>query len=310
MNAQDIQNGIDSFVESEIKVFPCHNLRASNLGHPCSRYLMLLIQHWDEVAPHNSTLQNIFDLGNSIEDYTIQKLKDAGFEITTPVQRSWKVEVKGGIITGRQDCMIKDTDDGQMYPVEIKGLAAQEWEKLNSVEDFFGSKKYYVRGYPAQLLTYMLHFSRERGYFVLTNKATGQIKVIQFDFDYEKGEEYLSKAERIYECINDPTGESLAESCDDMTVCQNCGLAHICTAPHNPTEADIDDGTIEEIIDRRESFREAKNAFEEANEELKSAMASKERVITGKYLITTSVIQKKEYTVPAREERRVKVQRL
>ena len=70
LTAQMIQQGVRTEVESRIKVYPCNNLRASNIGHPCERYLYLLIKHWDEQEPHDYGLQNIFDLGNSIEAHS------------------------------------------------------------------------------------------------------------------------------------------------------------------------------------------------------------------------------------------------
>ena len=124
LTAEYISEKIEDFVKSEIKVYPCNNLRASNIGHPCERYLYLLIKHWDKQEPHDIGLQNIFDFGNSVEEYTIKKLKSAGLEIVTPVHRSWKVE--NPLITGREDIRIKDPDNGQLYPAEIKGLSPYE----------------------------------------------------------------------------------------------------------------------------------------------------------------------------------------
>ena len=114
LTAASIDQKVREFVRSEIKLYPCNNLRASNIGHPCERYLYLLIRHWDEQEPHDEGLQNIFDFGNSVEEYTIRKLKNAGLEIITPSVRSWKVE--NPLITGREDIRIKDPDDGQLYP--------------------------------------------------------------------------------------------------------------------------------------------------------------------------------------------------
>lgn len=310
MEAKDIQDAIAKRLQEQITVYPCHNLRASNLGHPCSRYLYLLIKHWEEQEPHDIGLQSIFNLGNSIEDYTIKELKAAGFEVVTPVQRSWKVEIKGGIITGREDIRIKDPADGQFYPGEIKGLAPQEWERLNSVDDFLTSKRYYIREYPAQLFTYMLHFGKERGFFIITNKLTGAIKVIQVDMNFEYGESLLSKGEYIYECLADPTEQMIPDGCDDITVCDRCTLKHICTTHHAPAEAEFDDGEIEELINKREELRAAKNAFDDVSDELKRAMAGKEKVITDNYLVTTRTIHKDEYTVKARDEVRVVVRKL
>ncbi|MGN1157108.1 MAG: hypothetical protein ACI4TK_13100, partial [Agathobacter sp.] len=171
LTAAYINERVSDFVRGEIRIYPCNNLRASNIGHPCERYLYLLIKHWDEQEPHDEGLQNIFDLGNSMEEYTIKKLRDAGLEVITPVTRSWKVE--NPLITGREDVRIKDPDDGQLYPAEIKGLSPFEWEKLNCIDDFYKSKRYYVRGYPAQLMVYCWKFEKEKGFFFLKKKFTG-----------------------------------------------------------------------------------------------------------------------------------------
>lgn len=176
MDATKINERLYQAKKDKIKVYPCNNLRASNLGHPCERYLYLLIKHWDEQKPHDVGLQAIFDLGNTIEEHTIKNIQEAGFEVITPTQRSWKIDKP--LITGREDIRIKD-ENGELLPVEIKGLSPFEYDKLNSVEDFLKSKRAYVRGYPAQLQVYMYYFAKEKGFFALTNKLTGQTKFIE-----------------------------------------------------------------------------------------------------------------------------------
>lgn len=308
LTATYINDKVSDFVRNEIKVYPCNNLRASNIGHPCERYLYLLIKHWDEQAPHDEGLQNIFDLGNSMEEYTIKKLKDSGLEVVTPVVRSWKVE--NPLITGREDIRIKDPEDGQLYPAEIKGLSPFEWERLNCIEDFYNSKRYYVRGYPAQLMIYCWKFEKEKGFFVLTNKLTGKIKTIEVPFDWERADALLKKGERIYTALNDSTEKLIPAACNDISVCDDCSLRHICTANHARIEADIDDGELEAIIDKMNELKAGYNAYKEADEELKRCLGGREKVIAGKYLVTSKVISKAEYVVKARQERRVSVSRL
>ena len=305
LTAQSIAAKVSDFVKSEIKTYPCNNLRASNIGHPCERYLYLLIKHWDEQLPHDEGLQNIFDLGNTIEAYTIKKLRDSGLAIYEPEGYSWKVE--SPLIAGREDIRIKDPDDGQLYPAEIKGLSPYEWDKLNCIDDFYRSKKYYVRGYPAQLLVYCWKFAKEKGFFVLTNKLTGALKIIEVPFDWERADALLQKAERIYKALE--TGET-PPGCEDISVCEKCSLRHICTATHTQIAADIDDGSLEEIIDRKQELKPGYDAYKEADAELKRCFGEREKVITGKYVVTAKVIQKTEYTVPARQERRITVARL
>ena len=307
LSAANIQGAIRKEVESRITVYPCNNLRASNIGHPCERYLYLLIKHWDKQEPHDYGLQNIFDLGNAIEVYTIDKLKAAGFEVITPTQRSWKVEHP--LITGREDIRIKDPDDGQLYPAEIKGLSPFEWVKINTVEDFYNSKKHYVRAYPSQLLTYCWKFEKEKGFFIITNKLTGEIKVIEVPFDWDRADAMLKKGERVYECLNDTSGK-MPPACDDISVCEECSLRHVCPADHARVEAEIDDGELEELIQQKEALAPQYRAYNDVSDQIKACVGEREKVITDTHLVQVSTIEKKAYTVSARSERRIKISKL
>lgn len=306
MNAEQINAKLFKAKADKITVYPCRNLRASNLGHPCERYLYLLIKHWEEQKPHDVGLQNIFDLGNTLEEHTIKNIKEAGFEIVTPAQRSWQLTVKGGIITGREDIRIKD-EEGHLLPVEIKGISPFEYDKLNSVDDFLRSKRPYIQGYPAQLFVYMLHFGKEKGFFALTNKLTGQTKFIEVPFDYDLGEKYLAKAERIYTALanNEPP-----EACDDISLCESCPLAHICGECRRvPTDIDLDE-ELDELINRKQELATAKKEYEEVDKQIKAKVGEREKVITGQYLIQRKSFVKKAFTVPESTQYRVTIKRL
>lgn len=304
MNATQINERLYNAKKEKIKVYPCNNLRASNLGHPCERYLYLLIKHWDEQKPHDVGLQSIFDLGNTLEEYTINNIKEAGYEVITPTVRSWKIDKP--FITGREDVRIKD-ENGELLPVEIKGLSPFEFDKLNSIDDFFKSKRHYVRGYPAQLQIYMYHFSKEKGFFALTNKLTGQTKFIEMPFDYEYAESLLQKAERIYKALDENTPP---DSCDDVNVCENCPLQHICgDVKRVPADVELDD-ELETLINRKQELAESKREYEKVDKEIKARVGDREKVITGSYLITRNKIERKEYTVAARTEYRFQIKKL
>ena len=304
MNAQEVNEALRRSLEKQIKVYPCNNLRASNLGHPCERYLYLLLRHWDEQKPHDAGLQSIFNLGNAMEAFTIDTIKAAGYEVITPTVRSWKIE--NPLVTGREDIRIK-AENGELIPGEIKGLSPQEWAKLNTVEDFFQSKKYYVRGYPAQLQMYMLHFGKEYGFFALTNKLTGQTKFIEMRFDYEYAEGLLQKAERIYKALET---ETPPECCDDISVCEGCSLQHVCGECRR-VPADIElDGELDELIDRKQELSEAKREYERVDKQIKERVGEREKIISGKYLITRSSFTKKAFTVPESVQYRVNIKRL
>lgn len=290
--------------EAKCKVWPVRNLRASNIGHPCERYLFLLLTRWEEQEPHGPTLQSVFDLGNFLEAYTIENLKEAGYEVVTPVVRSWKVE--SPLITGREDVRIKG-EDGQLYPVEIKGLNPVEWGRLNCVEDFFRSKRPHVRGYPAQLLVYMWHFGKDKGYFALTNKLTGETKAIEVPFDFEYADSLVKKAERVYRAVE--TGEP-PEATDDPAVCEGCPLRMACGQART-IEADVDaDGELEDLINRRQELSEAKREYEDVDRQIKALVGERPRVVTSSWLVTRTKVERKEYVVKARTDWQVRIKRL
>ena len=304
MNAEQINARLFKAKKDKITIYPCHHLRASNLGHPCERYLYLLIRHWDEQKPIDVGLQNIFDLGDSLEEHTIKNIKEAGFEILTPTCRSWKID--NPHITGREDIRIKD-DDGQLLPVEIKGISPFEYNKLNTIDDFKNSKKAYIKGYPAQLQIYMYYFEKEKGFFALTNKLTGETKFIEMPFDWDYADELLKKAERIYKCLEE---EKLPDTCDDISFCENCQLSHICgNIRRNSTDILIDE-ELDALINRKQELQPIKSEYEKIDKEIKARVGQREKVLTGQYLIQRKSFIKKAYTVPESKQFRMTIKRL
>lgn len=304
MTAQEINERIAAAKQQKIKVYPCRNLRASNIGHPCERYLYLLLTRWEEQQPHDVGLQNVFDLGNTLETHTINNLKEAGYEVITPTQ--WSFQIENPLITGREDLRIKD-ENGELIPVEVKGISPLEFNKLNTVEDFLQSKRYYIRQYPAQLQIYMYHFNKLYGFFALTNKLTGETKMIRMDFDWDMADSILKKAERIYGAIQK---KEVPNAVDDMAMCEGCKLAHICGI-HRGIEPDVElDGELNDLIDQKYMLKKHVDQYAEIDRLIKSKVGEREKVITGDYLVQRKCIQKKAYTVSERTEYRLQIQRL
>ena len=168
--------------------------------------------------------------------------------------------------------MSRKDENGELLPVEIKGISPFEFGKLNSVDDFLKSKKTWIQGYPAQLFIYMLKFGKEKGFFALTNKLTGETKFVEVPLDYDYGEKILSKAERIYEHLKSNTPPP---ACDDIAYCENCQLAHICgECRRKPTDIDIDD-ELDELINRKQELSEAKKEYEEVDKQIKAKIGER-----------------------------------
>lgn len=304
MTAQEINERLAAAKQEKIKVYPCRNLRASNIGHPCERYLYLLLTRWEDQQPHDISLQNIFDLGNTLEAHTISNLKEAGYEVITPTQ--WSFQIGNPLITGREDLRIKD-EKGELIPVEVKGISPIEFKKLNTVEDFLYSKRYYIRQYPAQLQIYMYHFNKLYGFFALTNKLTGETKMIRMDFDWDMADELLKKAERIYKAIED---KKMPDAVEDMMMCEGCKLSHICGI-HRGLEPDVEiDSELNGLITQKYELKKYVDQYSEIDKAIKGKVGDREKVITGDYLVQRKCVQKKSYTVLERTEYRLQIQRL
>lgn len=303
MNAEEVNAKLFKAKQNKITIYPCTHLRASNLGHPCERYLYLLIKHWQEQKPIDVSLQNIFDLGNTLEEHTIKNIKEAGYEVITPTCRSWQID--DPLITGREDIRIKD-ENGELLPVEIKGISPFEWDKLKTIDDFKNSKKAYIKGYPAQLQIYMFYFAKEKGFFALTNKLTGETRFVEMPFDWDYADELLKKAERIYKCLKTDT---LPESCSDISYCENCQLAHICGTRRNSTDILIDE-ELDSLINRKQELQPLKSEYEKIDKQIKSKVGQREKVITGQYLIQRKDITRESYTVPLATYSKLTIKRL
>lgn len=304
MNATEINARLFKAKADKITNYPCRNVRASAIGHPCERFIYLSIKNWQDKKPHDVGLQNIFDLGNTLEEHTIRNIKEAGFEVITPTVRAWNIEKP--YISGREDIRIKD-ENGELIPVEIKGISPFDFDKLNTIDDFKNSKKAHIKGYPAQLQIYMLYFGKEKGFFAITNKLTGETKFIEMQFDYEYAESLLQKAERIYKALED---ETPPEACEDISFCEGCPLAHICGECRRvPADVDIDE-ELDKLIARKEELAPAKAEYEKVDREIKSRVGERDKVITGAYLIQRSEVKRKGYTVPDSVYYKINIKRL
>lgn len=289
LSAHIIINQIKEGKKKYIKTYPQHVPRASEIGHPCERYLVLSITNWADKKPHGPEVEFIFEGGRAVEELAIKDLEDAGFKVYRPEPDKAIMESKPRI-TGHIDVRV-DFGSGQVHTGEIKGLNVFDWEKLNTVQDFFDSKKPWIQKYPAQLMTYLYIKGEERGFFYLKSIPRFQPKLIWVDLDLEYMEHILQKTERIEKHVANGT---MAEQIDDPEVCQHCAFLHICLPEiRQKTLEFIDD---DELLDKLQKRTELEDGYREYNHldgDVKRAIHGKEKLLIGDYLITGKWIQPK-----------------
>ena len=305
LRAESINAKLEDKLREKCVVYPQNNLRCSSIGHPCLRYIYLSITNWQDKQPHDVGLQAIFDMGNTLEDHVIQHIKDAGYEVITPVQHSFRIEPQN--ITGRDDLRIKDPETGEMIPVEVKSLSPFIFDKLNCFEDFRNHKQAHIRSYAAQIQLYLYYFAKDYGFFALINKLTGKIKFIPVQLDYDFCESILQRAEYINKCLAERT---VPDSTEDISVCEHCNLQHICgSVKRIPADVEVN-GELEQLIRRKNELSAAKKEYEETDKAIKAIVGERDKIIAGDWLVLRKTIEKQAYMVPGRTEHRITIKRL
>lgn len=293
MDSQAILNQIIESKRKKIKIMPQHVTRASEIGHPCTRYLVYSITNWADRKPHAPEVEFIFEGGRAVEDLAIKDLEEAGFRVYRPEPDKALMELKPAI-SMHLDVRV-DFGDGIVRTGEIKGLNILDFDRLNTLQDFFNSKKPWIKKYPAQLMTYLYGKGEEEGFFYLKSIPRFQPKIIPVKLDLEYMESILQKTERVEAHIK---AKTLPDQIDDSATCEHCPFNHICLpAVLREGLEFIDDDELLELLERRDSLKEASDEYREVDELVKKRFNKRPKLCIGDYLITGTMVHKKEYTV-------------
>ena len=291
LTSNEIVEAIIEGKRKKIKKYPQYITRASEIGHDCERYLVYSITNWVDKAPHDPGLQFVFEGGNLVEELALNDFKEAGFKVYRPEPDSAMAEFKPAI-SGHLDFRV-DFGDGKPKTIEVKGLSKFDFDKLNCLDDFFNSKKVYIRKYPAQLMMYLYFKAEEMGYFYLKSIPGFQPKLIPIYLDYEYVESLLKKTERIEAHIKNKT---LPEQIDNYSVCERCGFLTLCLPEikRQPMEIIADD-ELEAMLKRWDELKPLSQEYEQLDKDLKESFKGSEKLMIGDWLITGQLIERKGY---------------
>lgn len=292
-----LEGQIDQEKASRIKQYPVHSNRASQIGHPCLRYLVFERTRWGDKIMHEVGLQYIFDEGNEQEKIVIKTLMDAGFEIAEQ-QRSFQEKKEN--ITGHIDLIMSHPEVMKdQRPTEIKSISPFSFTAINTYKDIVNSKHHYVRNYAAQLQMYLYMTEYENGLFIFKNKTSGRMKFILATIDYDLIDSLFKRAKEVnkisaQEKIDYPS----LECTDDSSICQGCGYRHICfkDKEFGPGIQVVDDVEAEEKIRRikelEPSVSEHKELVSSVGDNFKAKAAEtddkKVQYLVGGYMIEIS----------------------
>jgi len=300
MTPEEITDQIKKYLVAKGKVYPCHTNRASELGHPCLRYLAYTRVAWEHREPPDATLAIIFDDGNLHEEATFRLLKDSGFTITEQQKSfNWPEYQISGHIDGK--ILLGE----EAVPVEVKSVSDYSYIAINSQADLFDPKRPWVTKWGGQLQLYLLMDNKDWGLLILKCKSPKgwfPIKVIRVDMDYELGEELLKKAEKINKVVAQwREAESYGESLElleeylpdriepDEAICKWCPFLHLCLGQREwgPELIILDDDEVLALLERREELEAFSKEYKAVDAKAKTAIKNRgENLIVGSFHAT------------------------
>lgn len=285
-------NAIMQLRQSQIKSFPHRTNRASEIGHPCLRYLVLNRTSWDKVEPHGPHLQGIFNDGHAHEKQVIIELLSAGVEIFEQ-QLSLEDEaiLKEANISGHIDFKVKENDN-LAVPVDVKSASQYSYDSVNSYSDMVNSEKIWVMKYPGQLQIYMLATNSPHGYFLYKNKNNSQMKEIKVELDFSYAEELIQKGHKIEAHLKAgtlpdriPYSQSACDGCKHVTTCNP-------EIPENYSLYFLDKPEFLEKVRRWEAIEATGQEYNKLNKEIKDHLKAtgKLKIGLGEFLLQGKVM--------------------
>ena len=313
----EIEEKIAAMFERDARVSRPTMVRASEIGHPCERYLALNLREWHLAKPPSATLMSIFQLGNIIEAEALSQMQRAGL-IVTNQQRDFP-KSKLGLASVHVDAFVAPADDpGAWCPIDVKSMNPAHWQQINTPQDILTHGSWFVRKYFAQIQVYAHESGASQGVLYLFNKVTGEGKSIWIEHDAKYCDGLRRKANRAkrWAARKDKRLPARVEYC---AMCETCRLKDACMPSMDFTdEGEITDGPGRDLLvgllkQRAKLVKQAaplskiKKACDVVNDMIRGLVEGKPQVVAGDYLITGKLSQRKGFEVNPSERWTFKV---
>lgn len=289
-----IEQDIYAAVAADIRTQPHNTVRASEIGHPCDRFLVYSITNPDDRAPTSPDLQHLYDLGTFLEELAKVRFRKAGYKIN---------EIKRGEywskhnISGHIDFEVENPD-GIIAPVEAKSMERFSWDKLAlDVDKWKMDHRVWVRKYPAQLLIYCILYGYDFGYFAVMSKHHSIIKIRRLnaveEHWLEYGEQLIKRADYITDCVKKG---AVPEKITNPSVCEKCDFFTLCLPDIDkgePLQFLEQDAEFLEQLERREELKKSKSEFAQVDKLVKQRIGKDPiKAQIGNFLLLTKTRQK------------------
>lgn len=327
----DITDSITKMFDKRSKrQYPVRSLWASQIGHPCERFLIYHQTRWRKKKRHDAKTEMIFDVGKLHGTAIIRDLQDAlladpRYKHVTVEATELPLPSNPHGISGRLDAALRINRESErpiFVPIEIKTMSPHVFDKITNVQDMLDDPSTYMRQYPSQLMIYMYLSDCEWGLFVCRNKSTGGYKHFPLHLDLEVCEGLIQKADRVKKAVmkievaqqknkNVDIEQYLPERVFwTSSTCGRCPFMSMCCPDMSAVpgiEAMLGQAELEEALDTHVRTRDAAKEFGKAGEQIKEhlkvvtegmAKGQSKTIVTEGHEIEVKIIQSTKYPVP------------
>lgn len=287
-----LEKDFEGIAERERDIWPVSHNRASELGHPCLRYLFYLRDRWQDQDLPTTGLQKIFAQGRAIEREVIKEVMETGMEWVWG-QRAYVDSLH--CISGKIDGGVSPSHN-VVIPAEIKSMQGPDFDRIHSLQDFAHHPKWYVRKYPTQIGLYLYLSGEKEGIIILKDKWYWRTKFIPVTMDDVKP--YVDQALADAEIVNDHLSRDVVPErmeYDDQ-ICGRCRFKTICLPPFTGRgTAFIDDEKLLEDLDIWNSLKVLLSEFNALDKSIKKRVRQfgEEALVGGQFVISNKVYKKK-----------------
>jgi len=280
--------------------------RASDIGHPCLRYLVLCRTRWHEAQRPPQHKIILFAEGEKQEREVLRDLAEAGFKVIHQQRPFYDRDLN---LIGHVDGVILEED--HLIPIEIKAVNPTTFSQIEDFHTLLTSRNWWEKKWAWQIQAYLLLGNFSKGVLILKNKLTGEIKDIEIPRDEEMIDLIRKKCLLIEDYVK---GEQLPEPEEDLEerVCQDCPFNHICTRDIVREGATyfMEEEEVIELLEERARLKEAHDRYDEVDRRLTEIFQGVEMAICGDWVITGKWVERKGYEVKPGRYWRKKIMRL
>lgn len=201
----------------------------TTLAHDCEAYAVYMrTVPPDQRRPMKDSLGMIFAEGDDQARAIKRDLLDMGYEVEgAEGQMAWPKYQ----ITGRQDIKIRRQGARHSVFTEVKSCSPFTYDSINSVEDLKNHKWSFIQKWYKQVTLYMVLKSVQKYWMLLKNKASGQIKIVEFilgDDELRVAETMLKKAEKTNYLVQIGQMPSTDMKISAPDLCGECEFFPVC----------------------------------------------------------------------------------